>query len=288
MEQYKNKNGKYPKSLEELFSNKMINDTIKYQKKYGFDIGANNSTWNNEADAFKHTYMQATIDLRSNEQIAKRLGDKHETQGNDRGQPSGESNMDLWNNQQGREIAKEIYKEYGPIAKILPNWPLNDVIADKVMQRMRAGKLITSPDDKRKFIDKGTTTGFAAPVETVQVFTPEQIGKMSREEFAQNESAIMSQMKDGLIQNQSPLIKFSGFINPVTGSKQIFSREDIGAMSTDEYSNNEKAINAQLNTIGVPTFSELESAVSSGGGVIYVEPYTRSNGVQVRGYYRSR
>lgn len=288
MEQYKNKNGKYPKSLEELFSNKMINDTIKYQKKYGFDIGENNSTWNNEADAFKHTYMQATIDLRSNEQIAKKLGDHHENQGNDKGQPSGESNMDLWNNQQGREVAKEIYKEYGPFIKISPPWPFNDIIADKVMERMRAGKLITSPDDKRKFIDKGNPTGFATPVESGQVFTPEQIGKMSREEFDRNESAIMSQMKDGLIQNQTPSTNFSGFTNPVTGSKQIFSREDIGAMSTDEYSNNEKAINAQLNTIGVPTSSELKSAVSSGGGAVYIEPYTRSDGVQVRGYYRAR
>ena len=111
---------------------------------------------------------------------------------------------------------------------------------------------------------------------------------MSREEFDRNESAIMSQMKDGLIQNQTPSTNFSGFTNPVTGSKQIFSREDIGAMSTDEYSNNEKAINAQLNTIGVPTSSELKSAVSSGGGAVYIEPYTRSDGVQVRGYYRAR
>lgn len=288
MEQYKNKNGKYPRSLEELFSNKMINDTIKYQKKYGFDIGENNSTWNNEADAFKHTYMQATLDLRSNEQIAKKLGDRHEYQGNDRGQPSGESNMDLWNNQQGREVAKEIYKQYGVGAKISPPWPLNDIIADKVMQRMRAGKLITNPSDTRKFVEKGQSTGYAAPVaNNGQVFTPEQIGNMSREEFDKNESAIMSQMKDGLIQTQSPSTNFSGFTNPVSGSKQIFSREDIGAMSTDEFSNNEKAINAQLNSIGVPTSNELHNA-TNGGGAVYIEPYIRSDGVQVKGYYRAR
>ncbi len=63
MEQYKDRNGKYSLNPEKLFSNRMIHDTIKYQKKYGFEIGMNNSTWNNEADAFKHTYMQTQLAL---------------------------------------------------------------------------------------------------------------------------------------------------------------------------------------------------------------------------------
>lgn len=37
------------------FTKEMLNDTLKYQKKYGFDIGENNVAWNNEADAFRHT-----------------------------------------------------------------------------------------------------------------------------------------------------------------------------------------------------------------------------------------
>lgn len=95
--------------------------------------------------------------------------------------------------------------------------------------------------------DKGNPTGFAAPVAgNSKAFTPEQIGNMSREEFDKNEHSIMSQMKNGLIQTQTPVANFSGFTNPVNGSKQIFSREDIGSMSTDEFSANEKAINAQL------------------------------------------
>lgn len=137
--------------------------------------------------------------------------------------------------------------------------------------------------------DKGKPTGFAAQVpESGQLFTTEQIGNMSREEFDKNEHSIMSQMKDGLIKNQAPVTNFSGFTNPISGSKQIFSREDIGAMSTDEFSNNEKAINAQLNTIGVPTSNELHNAASFGGGAVYIEPYTRSDGVQVKGHYRAR
>ena len=37
MKQYKDQNGKYSLNPKKLFSNKMINDTIKYQQKYGFD-----------------------------------------------------------------------------------------------------------------------------------------------------------------------------------------------------------------------------------------------------------
>ncbi len=54
-------------------------------------------------------------------------------------------------------------------------------------------------------------------------------------------------------------------------------------MSTNEYSQNEKEIFAQMNSIGVPTNSELHGAA----GTIYVESYTRRDGTVVKGYYRS-
>ncbi len=127
------------------------------------------------------------------------------------------------------------------------------------------------------------------PVEySNHIFTPEEIGKMSGEEFAQNEPVIMQQLKDGLIQKQLQAVNYSGYINPITGSGQIFSREDIGAMSNEEYTKNAQAINAQLKSIGIPTNGELESASISGGGTIYVRPYTRSDGTEVRGYYRAK
>ena len=48
------------KDLSEKFKNEMYAKTKKYQKIYGFDIGTGeHDTWNNEADAFKHAYMQA-------------------------------------------------------------------------------------------------------------------------------------------------------------------------------------------------------------------------------------
>ena len=50
----------YNKSKDE-FTKEMLRDTLKYQKKYGFDIGQNNVAWNNEADAFRHAYMQSLL-----------------------------------------------------------------------------------------------------------------------------------------------------------------------------------------------------------------------------------
>ena len=90
-------------NLEKMFSDKIISDVAKYQEKYGFDMGTdNNSTWNNTADAFKHAYMQAQLSLLGGKHFAKFLGDRHEEQGDKRGQPVGENNMDKWNNEQGQ------------------------------------------------------------------------------------------------------------------------------------------------------------------------------------------
>ena len=46
------------------FTKEILSDTLKYQRKYGFDIGQNNVAWNNEADAFRHTYMQSILSKR--------------------------------------------------------------------------------------------------------------------------------------------------------------------------------------------------------------------------------
>ncbi len=51
----------YIKEKEKQFTKEMINDTLKYQQQYGFKIGVNNTAHNNEADAFRHAYMQAIL-----------------------------------------------------------------------------------------------------------------------------------------------------------------------------------------------------------------------------------
>ncbi len=195
MKQYKDQKGNYSLNPKKLFSNKIVNDTIKYQQKYGFNIGENNSTWNNEADAFKHTYMQAILALRGNQQIAKILGDNHEKSGANRGQPLGEDNMDRWNNQQGRNIANEIIKEYGLQVKLYPNTKLSDIIAEKVIEKMQQGDLITKPNDTRIFHEK--------------IFTREEIGKMSSEDFLKNEKLIMKQLREKGIPKKSEIKKTS-------------------------------------------------------------------------------
>ena len=120
----------------------------------------------------------------------------------------------------------------------------------------------------------------------VSAFTPEQIGAMSGEEFAKNEAEIFRQAKQGMIKPQNPSSKIKGFKNPLTGSSQIFTQEDIGSMSAEEYAQNEDAIMAQVKEIGVPTNAQMEETTRTGGAV-YVRPYTRSDGTQVKGYYRS-
>ena len=159
---------------EDWFSDKMVNHTRKYQKKYGFDSKEDEksfSTHNNEADAFKHTFMQAWLTVNYGEEFAKELGDMHEKDGKDNNQPSGEENMDLWNNNQGREIGKELWTNFsyknGYTFGTMPYFKFNDIIAEKVYQRMKAGKLITHPSDPRRYVPRknnGTTTGQAAPI----------------------------------------------------------------------------------------------------------------------------
>ena len=116
------------------------------------------------------------------------------------------------------------------------------------------------------------------------IFTREEIGAMSRKEFEANEAAIMEQMRNRQIHSAPK--DYSGFINPQSGDDRIFTREDLKNMKREEYEANEAAIMAQLKSIGIPTNGEL-AAAESRNGVIYVRPYTRDDGTEVSGYYRS-
>ncbi len=187
-------------NLAKNYGSEVYAKTKKYQKIYGFEIGTGeHDTWNNEADAFKHTFMQADLALKFLLGISKYAGDKHEKDGEKHGQPQGEENMDKWNNAQGREIAKEIEKEIGNpvlLKMYAHSGKLDDLIAKKVMERMRAGKLITHPSDKRKY------TGFAANIEDEayipdgKIFTAEEIGKLSTADFQKFEKYIDKQLKE--------------------------------------------------------------------------------------------
>lgn len=175
-------------NLTKELNDKIYESTKYYQKKYGFEIGTGkNDTWNNEADAFKHAFGSAYMSIKYSIPFAKMAGNIHENQTPNN--PLGEENMDKWNNRVGRLIGKEIKKEYKSKLKNMTQKEIDDIIAQKIVQRMNKGKLITSPTDKRKF------TGFASEIPQDKMFTAEEIGNMSRDEFEDCEEFIYNQMK---------------------------------------------------------------------------------------------
>ncbi|MBD5401288.1 hypothetical protein HDR58_00595 [bacterium] len=267
------------------FTGEMINDTLKYQKQYGFKIGENNVAHNNESDAFRHTYMQGILSQRYTSPIAKIVSNLHEIQGKFRGQDPREANMDLWNNQQGQQIYNEICKQY-PNFKSLSGSQQKDIIAQKVVQRMRAGELITGLDDKRQY--KGGVENIVNGIK-----------KFQETDFPNTPTRSIGGVHNGSptgfatsIDNLSPKepSEFFGYTNPLTGSNKIYTREDVGNMSPEEFASHEKEIDAQIKAFNgtMPTNQDLQTEAIYGGQVVYVNSYTRSDGTKVNGYYRSR
>ena len=93
--------------------------------------------------------MQAQLSLLAGNNASAFAGNFHEWQGKLNNQDKAEERMDLWNNMQGREIAKEIWQEYGIKAKNAFSQEIKDIIARKVAERMQAGKLILDPSGRR-------------------------------------------------------------------------------------------------------------------------------------------
>ena len=141
------------KDVSKNYSSEIYAKTKKYQKDYGFEIGkGSQDTWNNESDAFKHTFGSADLAIKMGDLFSKKQFDKHEADMGDKN-PKGEKNMDLWNNHQGRQIAKEIKKEYNFLErlKMIHSGEMDDIIAEKVVNKMNKGELITHPSDKRSY-----------------------------------------------------------------------------------------------------------------------------------------
>ena len=107
----------------------------KYYNIYHFSMEPNHTSHNNEADAFKHTYMSAELTVYLGSKIAYTIGKMHED--NNKYNTPEEYNMDMHNNSKGIEIGKTI--KFGIFKK-----NLDDIIAEKVMQYMNNGELITT------------------------------------------------------------------------------------------------------------------------------------------------
>lgn len=90
-------------------------------------------------------------------------------------------------------------------------------------------------------------------------------------------------------QKPSAQSKYSGYTNPLTGNDRIFTREEVGAMTPNEFAKNEKEIDAQTRAFKgmMPSNGDLHRESITGGGVVYVNSYTRSDGTKVSGHYRS-
>ena len=132
------------------YNSKISSDTMRYQSKYNFELNhrKGHETWNVEADAFKHAYGSALMSLDKDDLFSAIAGIQHEkvTPNN----PSGEYKMDMHNNKMGREIAKNIRKQYSETWDNLSQREKEDIIADRVWKHMQAGDLILSPDGRRK------------------------------------------------------------------------------------------------------------------------------------------
>lgn len=70
-------------------------------------------------------------------------------------------------------------------------------------------------------------------------------------------------------------------------TNRIFTNEEIGQMSQDEYSRLENFINQQVAAGKVMPEAQAKQQMEA-GNLIYVNSYTRSDGTEVKGYYRSR
>lgn len=139
------------KDTQKQFNDEMVKETWVYQKKYGFEINPRkqHEFWNVEADAFKHAFGGAIMSFRYGNWGSTLGGIYLENQ--TKNNPSDEWNMDSWNNDQGRKIAKEIIKEYGQDFYDKNPEKCEHIIAEKIMSKMRNGELITHPSDKRKY-----------------------------------------------------------------------------------------------------------------------------------------
>ena len=277
-----------------VYNDEIVNKTLHYQKKFGFKTSAQkgHEFWNNEADAFKHAYGGADMALKYGNPFSLGAGIYHEYQTPNN--PPREWNMDSWNNHQGREIAREIQKEYGDKFLQLPEQQQSNIIAVKVMNRMRNGQLITNPTDARDY--KGIIENFAKDHPEIikqgeKIFGINQTtGQAAPIDINQLAEQLGLQIPKMNIPQQNPQAGLFGYTNPLTGSNHIYTREEVGKMSPQEFAKYEKEIDAQTKVFNgtMPTNDDLQREAMTGGGVVYVNSYTRSDGTKVNGYYRSK
>ena len=132
--------------FEKEYNPRAVNAAIRYSKKYGYEC-KNNSTYNNEADAFKHTFASALVSLEEGYLISLGGGIYHEMTNSHNNE--NEYKMDINNNGIGRQIARNIKNDYGDKWKTFTSQTKDDIIAERVWQRMIKGDIILDPTGRR-------------------------------------------------------------------------------------------------------------------------------------------
>lgn len=74
------------------------------------------------------------------------------------------------------------------------------------------------------------------------------------------------------------------FINAITNDNRLYTAEDIGNMTSKEFVSNEKAIDYQMENLGIPRQNDL----INNSDVVYVHAYTKGDGTKVKAHYRSK
>lgn len=170
-----------------------------------------------------------------------------------------------------------------------------DFAADKGLQKLSENLYKQYKDDRTKEIDlKQIQTYISARKTYIDSQKPRSAEIKAKNQFISNlkqrtiYDALMSMpAPTGFAAEVTQENRFSNYSNPINGSPKIYTRESIGEMTTDEYLSAEKEINAQLNSIGIPNNAEMQS-YSASGDVVYVNAYTRSDGTDVKSYYRAK
>ena len=80
------------------------------------------------------------------------------------------------------------------------------------------------------------------------------------------------------------MANFRNFFNTISNNNKIYTAEDVGKMTAEEFMTNEKAIDYQMENLGIPRESDL----AGNPDVVYVHGYTRDDGTEVRAHYRSK
>lgn len=300
------------KKLYETLNNEekeyILKKAMEYQKI--LNIENEGGGWNDTTDGFRHAWGSAYLALKYNDLISNAATSAYEFMEHSY-QPQEEKEMDIWNNKIGREIAKELSKEYKDIDKTFTWQSIEDLIAVKALEKIENNELMTSTADLKKgnllqgYIEYNEPLSLKdrltlAREDKLARYTqrlaesPEKIAQMqanhvSLEELKAPQEARKQKVRD-IVEGK---VKFdenadlSGYVNQKSNDSKIFTQEDINEITEQEKKENAQAIMYQKQTIGVPTREQAQKVVSK-GGMVHVRAYTRADGTKVRSHYRSR